>query len=198
MQYNTQREQLTMPEYGRCIQKMVDMAVQMADRAERQQCANTIVKIMSGILPATTNKADDEHRLWNHLARIAHYKLDIDYPVDIIPQEEAQAHPAPIPYPAKDIKRRHYGHLVEQALEYVMTLEDEEKRLFFTENIANQMKQNLYIWNKDSMDNALVAQDIERYSNGKLHLDLDNFTFEPVGESPLQRADNSKKRKRRK
>lgn len=198
MQYNTQRDQLTMPEYGRSIQKMVDMAVQMADRAERQQCANTIVKIMSGILPATTNKADDEHRLWNHLARIAHYKLDIDYPVDIIPQEEAQAHPAPIPYPAKDIKRRHYGHLVEQALEYVMTLEDEEKRLFFTENIANQMKQNLYIWNKDSMDNALVAQDIERYSNGKLHLDLDNFTFEPVGESPLQRADNSKKRKRRK
>ncbi|MBQ2292950.1 MAG: DUF4290 domain-containing protein [Bacteroidaceae bacterium] len=198
MQYNTQREQLTMPEYGRSIQKMVDMAVQMADRAERQQCANTIVKIMSGILPATTNKADDEHRLWNHLARIAHYKLDIDYPVDIIPQEEAQAHPAPIPYPAKDIKRRHYGHLVEQALEYVMTLEDEEKRLFFTENIANQMKQNLYIWNKDSMDNALVAQDIERYSNGKLHLDLDNFTFEPVGESPLQRADNNKKRKRRK
>jgi hypothetical protein len=198
MQYNTQREQLTMPEYGRSIQKMVDMAVQMADRAERQQCANTIVKIMSGILPATTNKADDEHRLWNHLARIAHYKLDIDYPVDIIPQEEAQAHPAPIPYPAKDIKRRHYGHLVEQALEYVMTLEDEEKRLFFTENIANQMKQNLYIWNKDSMDNALVAQDIERYSNGKLHLDLDNFTFKPVGESPLQRADNSKKRKRRK
>jgi hypothetical protein len=198
MQYNTQREQLTMPEYGRSIQKMVDMAVQMADRAERQQCANTIVKIMSGILPATTNKADDEHRLWNHLARIAHYKLDIDYPVDIIPQEEAQAHPAPIPYPAKDIKRRHYGHLVEQALEYVMTLEDEEKRLFFTENIANQMKQNLYIWNKDSMDNALVAQDIERYSNSKLHLDLDNFTFEPVGESPLQRADNSKKRKRRK
>jgi hypothetical protein len=198
MQYNTQREQLTMPEYGRSIQKMVDMAVQMADRAERQQCANTIVKIMSGILPATTNKADDEHRLWNHLARIAHYKLDIDYPVDIIPQEEAQAHPAPIPYPAKNIKRRHYGHLVEQALEYVMTLEDEEKRLFFTENIANQMKQNLYIWNKDSMDNALVAQDIERYSNGKLHLDLDNFTFEPVGESPLQRADNSKKRKRRK
>lgn len=198
MQYNTQRDQLTMPEYGRSIQKMVDMAVQMADRAERQQCANTIVKIMSGILPSTTNKADDEHRLWNHLARIAHYKLDIDYPVDIIPQEEAQAHPAPIPYPAKDIKRRHYGHLVEQALEYVMTLEDEEKRLFFTENIANQMKQNLYIWNKDSMDNALVAQDIERYSNGKLHLDLDNFTFEPVGESPLQRADNSKKRKRRK
>ena len=198
MQYNTQRDQLTMPEYGRSIQKMVDMAVQMADRAERQQCANTTVKIMSGILPSTTNKADDEHRLWNHLARIAHYKLDIDYPVDIIPQEEAQAHPAPIPYPAKDIKRRHYGHLVEQALEYVMTLEDEEKRLFFTENIANQMKQNLYIWNKDSMDNALVAQDIERYSNGKLHLDLDNFTFEPVGESPLQRADNSKKRKRRK
>ena len=198
MQYNTQREQLVMPEYGRGIQMMVDLAVKIEDREERQRCAQTIVKIMSSLLPSTTSKEDEEHRLWNHLARIAHYKLDIDYPVNIVPQEEVQAHPAPLPYPMKDIKRRHYGYLVEQTLEYAKTVEDEELRRALTESVANQMKQDLFIWNRDSMDNALVAQDIERYSDGKLNLDLDNFTFEAVGESPLQRSEGGKKRKRKK
>ena len=141
-----------MPEYGRGVQMMVDMAVQIEDREERQRCAQTIVKIMSGLLPSTASKDDDEHRLWNHLARIAHYKLDIDYPVNIVPQEEVQAHPAPLPYPMKPIKRRHYGYLVEQVLDYAKTVEDEEQRRIITECVANQMKQDLFIWNRDSMD----------------------------------------------
>ncbi|MBR5052785.1 MAG: DUF4290 domain-containing protein [Bacteroidaceae bacterium] len=198
MQYNTQREQLVMPEYGRGIQMMVDLAVKIEDREERQRCAQTIVKIMSSLLPSTTSKEDEQHRLWNHLARISHYQLDIEYPVNIVPQEEVQAHPAPLPYPMKDIKRRHYGYLVEQTLEYAKTVEDEELRRALTESVANQMKQDLFIWNRDSMDNALVAQDIERYSDGKLNLNLDEFSFEPVGESPLQPSDGGKKRKRKK
>ena len=187
-----------MPEYGRGIQMMVDLAVKIEDREERQRCAQTIVKIMSSLLPSTTSKEDEQHRLWNHLARISHYQLDIDYPVNIVPQEEVQAHPAPLPYPMKDIKRRHYGYLVEQTLEYAKTVEDEGLRRALTESVANQMKQDLFIWNRDSMDNALVAQDIERYTDGKLNIDLDNFTFETVEESPLQRADGGKKRKRKK
>ena len=187
-----------MPEYGRAVQMMVDMAVQIEDRGERQRCANTIVKIMAGLQPSSASKEDDEHRLWNHLARISHYMLDIDYPVNIVPQEEVQAHPEPLHYPMKDIKRRHYGYLVEQALDYAKTLPEGELRKFLTESVANQMKQDLFIWNRDSMDNALVAQDIERYSGGKLHLDLDNFTFDSVGESALQHSEGGKKRKKKK
>jgi len=197
VQYNTQREQLVMPEYGRSVQMMVDMALQIEDREERQRCAGTIVKIMAGLLPSTASKEDDEHRLWNHLARIAHYQLDIDYPVNIVPQEEVQAHPAPLPYPMKAIKRRHYGYLVEQALDYAKTIEDEEMRRLVTEDIANQMKQDLFIWNRDSMDNALVAQDIERYTGGQLHLDMDNFTFGSVGESALQHGEGRRRKKRK-
>jgi len=187
-----------MPEYGRGVQMMVDMAVGIEDRMERQRCAKTIIKIMAGLLPSTTSKEDDEHRLWNHLARIAHYKLDIDYPVNIVPQEEMLAHPAPLPYPMKAIQRRHYGHLVEQTLAYAKTVEDKELRRHITESIANQMKQDLFIWNRDSMDNALVAQDIERYTDGELHLDLDTFTFDSVGESALQHSEGGKKKKKRK
>ncbi len=187
-----------MPEYGRTVQMMVDMAVKMEGREERQRCANTIVKIMAGLLPSTASKEDQEHRLWNHLARISHYQLDIDYPVNIVPQEEVQAHPAPLPYPMKAIKRRHYGYLVQQALDFAKTIEDEEKRRLITESIANQMKQDLFVWNRDSMDNELVAQDIARLSEGALQLNLDDFTFDAVGESSLQHSEGGRKRKRKK
>lgn len=187
-----------MPEYGRGIQMMVDMAVGIENREERQRCANTIVKIMANLLPSTASKEDNEHRLWNHLARISHYQLDIDYPVNIVPKEEVQAHPAPLPYPMKTIKRRHYGYLVQQALDYAKTVEDKETRRFITESIANQMKQDLFVWNRDSMDDELVAQDINRLSDGDLRLNLNGFTFEPVGESPLQTSEGGKKRRKRK
>ncbi|MBR4515832.1 MAG: DUF4290 domain-containing protein [Bacteroidaceae bacterium] len=198
MQYNTQREQLVMPEYGRAVQMMVDMAVRLESKSERQRCANTIVKIMSGIQPSQTSKEDQEHRLWNHLARISHYQLDIDYPVRIVPQEDVQAHPEPLPYPMKAIKRRHYGYLVQQALDYAKTIDDGERRRFVTESIANQMKQDLFVWNRDSMDDELVAQDIARLSEGMLQLDLDDFSFDPVGESILLHGEGGKKRKKRK
>lgn len=187
-----------MPEYGRAVQMMVDMAVRLESKSERQRCANTIVKIMSGIQPSQASKEDQEHRLWNHLARISHYQLDIDYPVRIVPQEDVQAHPEPLPYPMKAIKRRHYGYLVQQALDYAKTIDDGEKRRFVTESIANQMKQDLFVWNRDSMDDELVAQDIARLSEGMLQLDLDDFSFDPVGESILLHGEGGKKRKKRK
>lgn len=187
-----------MPEYGRGIQTMVDMAVRTENRSERQRQANTIVRIMAALMPSAASKEDNEHRLWNHLARISHYQLDIDYPVNIVPQEEVQAHPEPLPYPMKSIKRRHYGYLVQQGLDFAAELEDKEMQQSITKSIANQMKQDLFIWNRDSMDNALVAQDVGRLSGGRLSLDLENFTFNPVGAVASQHPEGGKKRKKKK
>ncbi|MCR4592153.1 MAG: DUF4290 domain-containing protein [Bacteroidaceae bacterium] len=200
MQYNTQREQLIMPEYGRGIQYMVDLAISLPDRQERQRCANTIISIMSRVQPENAGAADYEVRLWNHLAKISRYKLDIDYPVEIVPEQEAMEHPKPLPYPMKKIRRRHYGHLVESALQYAQTLPDGEERTALVGMVANQMKQDLFVWNRDSMDENLVMQDIRRYSDGQLQLPSD-FRFATVGvPSNAQLANNgstkSKKKKR--
>ena len=186
MQYNTQREQLVMPEYGRGIQYMVDLAVSLPDKEERQRCANTIV-------------ADFELRLWNHLAKISRYKLDIDYPVEIVPEQEALEHPKPLHYPMQKIRRRHYGHLVESALKYAQTLPEGDERTALVGMVANQMKQNLFVWNRDSMDENLVMQDIKRYTDGQLQLQPD-FQFASVGiPSNAQLANNgsSKRKKKR-
>ena len=71
-----------MPEYGRGIQEMVDYAVTLTDRDERQRCANTIVTIMGNMFPHLRDVPDFKHKLWDHLAIMADYKLDIDYPSD--------------------------------------------------------------------------------------------------------------------
>ncbi|MCR5533671.1 MAG: DUF4290 domain-containing protein [Bacteroidaceae bacterium] len=199
MQYNTQREQLVMPEYGRGIQYMVDLAVSLPSKEERQRCANTIVAIMSRIQPENNGSADSEVRLWNHLAKISRYKLDIDYPVEIVPEQEAQEHPKPLHYPMQRIRRRHYGHLVESALKYAQTLPDGDERTALVGMVANQMKQNLFVWNRDSMDENLVMQDIKRYTDGQLQLQPD-FRFASVGiPSNAQLANNgsSKRKKKR-
>jgi hypothetical protein len=199
MQYNTQREQLVMPEYGRGIQYMVDLAVSLPSKVERQRCANTIVAIMSRIQPENNGSADSEVRLWNHLAKISRYKLDIDYPVEIVPEQEAQEHPKPLHYPMQRIRRRHYGHLVESALRYAQTLPDGDERTALVGMVANQMKQNLFVWNRDSMDENLVMQDIKRYTDGQLQLQPD-FRFASVGiPSNAQLANNgsSKRKKKR-
>lgn len=199
MQYNTQREQLVMPEYGRGIQYMVDLAVSLPSKEERQRCANTIVAIMGRIQPENNSAADSELRLWNHLAKISRYKLDIDYPVEIVPEQEAMEHPKPLHYPMQKIRRRHYGHLVESALRYAQTLPEGDERTALVGMVANQMKQNLFVWNRDSMDENLVMQDIKRYTDGQLQLQPD-FQFASVGipsNSQLANNGSSKRKKKR-
>lgn len=197
MQYNTQLDQLIMPQYGRGVQEMVKIAIGIEDRQLRQSAAAAIVRAMAALSPSSVSKADNEQRLWNHLARIAHYKLDIDYPVEIIPEEDVQAHPAPLSYPMKRIRRRHYGNIVEQSLSYIQTLPEGKERDQLLGAVANQMKQNLFVWNRDAMDDELVLHDIDRYSDGALWLDLDRFSFAPVSESPYQTGETGKKKKKK-
>lgn len=198
MQYNTQRNFLVMPEYGRCIQDMVEIASAIEDRDERTRCAYSIIEVMARLLHEQKGQPDFQNKLWNHLARISHYELDIDYPVEIVPEDQALAHPQPLPYPMKRIRRRHYGYHVEDCLKRAAAMPDGPERDTLIKGTANQMKQNLFIWNRDAMDDGLIAHDIEAYTEGKVCLDLNNFRFGPVqtGTSPL--VNNGGKRKKKK
>lgn len=196
MEYNTQKPLLVMPEYGRGIQEMVELAVGLPTKAERQRCAHAIVNIMARIQPQQSGQADYEQKLWNHLARISRYQLDIDYPVEIVSEEEAYAHPKPLPYPMKNIRSRHYGYLVESSLQYAKTLPDGPEKDTLVAMVANQMKQDLFVWNRDSMDDRLVAADISRLTQGEVRLDLNQHRFSPVG-APEQQPQNGVQRKKR-
>lgn len=180
MEYNTQRKKLPMPEYGRGIQNMVDYALTLTDRAERQRCANTIISIMGNMFPHLRDVSDFGHKLWDHLAVMSNYQLDIDYPYEITPAEKLHARPKPMAYPMKRIRYRHYGYMLETFLHRIKDMEDGPKRDALVRLVANQMKQSLYTWNRDAMDDEKVIADLAYYTGGKVQLDLKTFRFASV------------------
>ncbi len=195
MEYNTQREKLQMPEYGRSIQEMIAYAVTIEDKEERQRCAESIFNIMSSMQPQLREQPDYKHRIWDHIAFISGYKLDIDYPFEVSHLGEEAQKPQPLEYPMKDIQQRQYGYLIEESLSLLAEMSEGEERDALLALTANQMKQSLFNWNRDAMDDEKVASDIARYTKGRVVLDLETFHFAPVQTLPKQ--DSSKKKKKR-
>lgn len=161
-----------MPEYGRGIQNMVNHALTLKTKAERQHCANTIVRIMGNMFPHLRDIPDFKHKLWDHLAAMADYQLDIDYPYEVTVADKAGVKPRPMPYPMKRIRSRHYGYLLESLVKHVKDMEPGRERDELTQLAAHQMKRDLYGWNKDAMDNDKVIADLESYVGHEINLDM--------------------------
>lgn len=180
LDYNTQRPPLMMPEYGREIQKMVDHAVTLTNRAERQACAETIVKFMATKVPQLRENADYERTLWDHLYLMSGRALDIDWPCDVKAAEKILDKPAPISHPdgGDRVKLRHYGHLLEQMFDKLKTMPACPERDELVRMVANQMKRDLMTWGHGSMDDEKVADDLARFTDGKIQLDLGTFRFD--------------------
>ncbi len=171
MDYNSNRKNLILPEYGRHIQKMVDHAVTIEDREERAKCANTIIGIMGNMFPHLRDVNDFKHKLWDHLAIMADFKLDIDYPYELLEKETLTKRPDKIPYKNSRISYKHYGELVEKMIEQAVLLEDETERKHLSVLIANHMKKSLFIWNKDSVTDERIFDDLKRLSKGMLEVE---------------------------
>lgn len=173
MDYNTSRPQLTIPEYGRCIQEMVEYTLTLADREERTKAAKTIVNAMAILNPQLKDMTDYRHKLWDHLYIISDYKLDCDSPYPKPERELAEAKPARLPYPQKEISRRHYGSIVEKMIREAVTLEEGEEKIRVMEAIANFMKMSYLTWNRDTVSDELIKEQLKELSGGKLMLGED-------------------------
>ncbi len=175
MEYNTQQRVLPLPEYGRSIQNMVDHALTIEDRAERQRCVNTIINIMGSMFPHLRDVPDFKHKLWDHLAIMADFKLDIDSPYEIIKKDNLYTKPDVIPYPSSKIRYRHYGRTLEKLIKIAAEYpEGEEKKQLIT-LVANHMKKSFMAWNKESVDDRKIFEDLSDYTNGRIKLDEDTM-----------------------
>ena len=177
LDYNTQREKLVLPEYGREIQKMVDYAVSLPEKEDRQRCAHSIVEIMKRMVPQNTDKKTHEQKMWDHLALMSHFKLDIDWPYDINDAQHMSTKPEPMAYPMKNIPVRHYGNLVFELFEKLKQMEPGKEMERLIRDTANQMKRDLVQWSHGSADDEKVASDLAAFTDGKVQLDLENFKF---------------------
>lgn len=169
--YNSTLKPLKLPEYGRLVQNMVDYALTIENREERQRYAAAIVSVMAGLNPQMRDVADFRHKLWDHLAYISDYKLDIDYPFSIV-RQDVKVRPHPIEYPCNDIRFRHYGNLVERAMVKLSEMEEGAERDNLIRLIANRMKRNLADWKGDGVEDSKVAHDINLFTEGRVEPDF--------------------------
>lgn len=194
LDYNTQRERLVLPEYGREVQDMVDYAVGLKDRAERQSCAETIVTIMQRMFPQVRETENYQQKLWDQLALMSDFKLDIDWPYDISQAKTMQEKPQPMQYPTQRIPVMHYGRMVFELFDRLKTMESGPERDALVKLTANQMKRDLVLWSHGYSDDEKVADDLARYTDGKIQLDLSKFKFAKVD----TRGEQTEKKRKKK
>ena len=187
MEYNTQRKKMELPEYGRSVQNMVDHALTIEDREERQRCANTIINIMGGMFPHLRDVPDFKHKLWDHLAIMSDFKLDIDYPFEIVKKEDLVMKPEKIAYSNGAIRYRHYGRFLEELVKKAVEVEDEEERKALVRLLAIQMKKSLVNWNKEGIDDQKIVEDLREFSNGAIDLQVEDLRLN----EPQQRYNNN-------
>lgn len=168
MDYNSNRKKLPLPEYGRNIQNMVDHVMTIEDRDERNLAAKTIIDIMGNLYPYLRDINDFKHKLWDHLAIMSDFELDIDYPYDPPRPETFQEPPKKIEYASNHIKMRHYGKTLELMVERAADYESGEEKEILITLLANHMKKCFLAWNKDSVDDEKIYKDLEHLSKGRI------------------------------
>jgi hypothetical protein len=168
--YNTQRKRMALPEYGRNVQKMVDHIKTIADRDERNRAAKTIIQIMGNLNTNIRDIGDFKHKLWDHLALIADFELDIDSPYPVPEPSKFVEKPKQIPYGQGGIRYLHYGRIIELMIDAASRMEDGEDKEYFTTLIVNQMKKSYITWNRGQVADEVIIGDMKLLSRGKLKM----------------------------
>ena len=171
--YNSTRPKLILAEYGRNVQNMVDYICTVPDREERNRLAQVVIDMMGVLNPHLRDVSDFKHKLYDHLYIISDFKIDVDSPYPIPNREEIRQKPQPLPYPQHRIRFKHYGHIVEDMIKKTVGVTNEETRTKMTLSVANFMKMAYMAWNKDSVNDAQILEDLGELSGGILRLPAD-------------------------
>lgn len=171
MEYNTQRPPLKINDYGRIVVKMIDYAKHLDTKEERNRMANVILDVMAHLNPKIKDRTDYRHILWDHLMMMANYDLDVDCPYPINREETENFHPHPVGYSDKStIRYPHYGRALEDMVRAIAEMPESEERTILTSQIAHTMKRQYLQWNRDTVDDQLIAEQLLELSDGRLRL----------------------------
>lgn len=158
---------MALPEYGRNIQNMVDYLMTIEDREKRNKSAQTVIDVMGNLFPHLRDVAEFKHKLWDHLAIMSDFQLDIDYPYDPPSPDILTEKPNKVPYSQNYIKYKHYGRTMEKLIREADKFEGEEREIII-EQLANHMKKSYLAWNKDAVEDDKIFMDLEELSEGTL------------------------------
>ena len=171
MEYNTTREKLILPEYGRNVQNMISHAMEIKDREERNRATQAIIEVMGQLNPHLRDVDDYRHKLWTHLFLMSDFKLDVDSPYETPKPEVLNERPDQMSYPSGKIKFGHYGKYTEQLLKKAAEIDDPEVKDSFKMAMANFMKKQYLVHNNGAVENHVIAENLNELSNGDLTVD---------------------------
>jgi len=178
LEYNTERGKLLISEYGRIIQRMIEVAVKEPNRDRRQTIANDIIKLMGQLNPHLRDVADYKHKLWDHLFVMSDFKLDVDSPYPMPSAESIKSKPDPLGYPQSKIKFRFYGKIVPKIIERVAEFEEGAMRTAYINAIGSFMKMSSKAWNLEMLNDEEVMAHLENLSQGKISIsESDDLQF---------------------
>lgn len=168
LDYNTEREKLAMPEYGRNVLKMVEDVKRIEDRTKRSEQARAVVRVMEILNPQVHSADNWEQKLWDHLYIMAGYDLDVDSPYPMPSLEQRKSRPEIIPLKKKPIKATHYGRNIESIIDLIASEPEGEMKTAMIRSLAMYMRQQYLIWNKDSVADTTIFSDIEKLSDYRI------------------------------
>jgi hypothetical protein len=194
MDYNTNRNKIILPEYGRHVQKMVDMLLQITDKNDRTSQTLAVIKVMSQVLPAYKDSEEYQEKLWNHLFFMTDYKLDVDCQYEITHHENGERiKPQKIPYNQINRSLTAYGKFTEDIIKETINYQGDDK-YYAILNLANQMKKLYLMWNKESVLDIAIIKDLTRLSKGKLVLPDDTKLVVVTDIQPQQQTKKTNQR----
>ena len=170
LEYNTVREDLIIPEYGRHIQKMINYASTRETKEERNKFANAIISVMGNLQPHLRDVADFQHKLWDQLFIMSDFKLDADSPFEKPSKEILNAKPEPLSYPQNFPKYRFYGNNIKIMIDEAVKWDSGEMKDALVLTIANHMKKCFLNWNKDSVKDQVIFDHLYELSETKIDI----------------------------
>ena len=176
MKYNTARNQLILPEYGRHVQKMVEYATTLESKEDRNKCVNAIINFMGQMNPQLRDIKEYTHKLWDHLYIMSNFQIDATSPYPVPEIEKLKEKPKRMEYPNNKIKFPFYGAALENMIKHAVTLEENREKEIMTGMIANHMKKSYLLFNKHSVSNETIKLHLQQLSDGKLKL-AEDFEF---------------------
>ena len=170
LEYNTSREEMIIPEYGRHIQKMINYASSRKTKDDRNKLAKAIISIMGNLQPHLRDVPDFQHKLWDQLFIMSDFKLDADSPFEKPSKEVLDAKPDPLSYPQSYPKYRFYGNNIKIMIDEAVKWDKGEMKEALIYTIANHMKKCFLNWNKDNVEDAVIFDHLFELSDGKIDI----------------------------
>lgn len=193
--YNTDKEPIRLPEFGRTMQSLLDYCVSLENRDERNDCAYAIADVMANLFPELNGEDNDRSKIWDQMQIMSGFRLDVDFPCEVVTEEQIHPKPERIPYTSEHIALRHYGKHIEKMIPVIAEMEDGPERDEYINMIVNHMKKTMLVNNKEGVNDARILRDLEFFSNGKISLDPETYQLYEFRDATAAQQGKKKRKK---